>query len=129
MEGFFCPALQFFCQKCEQGRRQSYDLPHNPHTIGKEVADFQRPAAHNYEIQPRACQDGQYIVPPHRTVSCPEGVAEERGSDQQPKGQIQRAPQKRQAQPGTEDTEKIVYHPHQGPHCQRADQGDRLPRN
>ena len=127
MEGLFCLCLQFFCQKCDQGDGQCYDLPHNTHKIGKEVADFQRPAAHGHKVQPRAPQDGQHIVDAFRPVSRPQGVAEQGGGDQQPEEEIQHRPQKGQVQPGAEDAEKIIQHPHQCPNGQRAEQGGRLP--
>lgn len=127
MEGFFCLGLQFFCQKCGQGGGQCQDPPYSPHEIGKEVADFQRPAAHRHKVQPRAPQDGQHIVDAHRAVPRPQGVAEQGKGDQQPEEEIQHRAQKGQVQPGAEDAEKIIQHPHQGPDGQRTEQGGRLP--
>ena len=129
MEGFFCPTPNFFYQSCRQSPREGDHPPQHPYKIGKEVANFQGPTAHCHKIHPRTGQNSGHIVPTHHPVAHPQGVEEQRGSDQQPKNQIQYRPQKGQMQPCPEDAKEVIHHTHQRTHCQGPQQRDGLPGN
>lgn len=127
MEGFFCGFTHFFTRKFDDRNGERYNFPQDSYKIGKEVTDFQRPAAYGPEIGTGPGQYGQDGINAHLPVAGGQGMVEKGRRHRQPEEEVQQGAQQRDAQTHPEDTEKVVQQPHQRPQRQRPQYGEGLP--
>ena len=84
MEAFFCSFYHFFQQQEGTADRRGADFPQQTQKIGKEIAQLQRPAAEQQEVEHRTAQDAQQHIDAHLAVSGRHCVDEDRRGHGQP---------------------------------------------